>query len=109
MRQPRAHTTQPLIPHTRIVLDADTSHYVTRVLRLKSGSELSVFNATDGEWNAVLESDNKKQATVLLIEQCENHNDSSLTIHLGLGLSRGERMDYAIQKATELGVTSITP
>ncbi len=51
----------------------------------------------------------KRRATVLLGEKCASERESPLAIHLGLGISKGERMDFAIQKAVELGVTQITP
>ncbi len=88
---------------------ADTAHYISRVLRMKSGDALNVFNATDGEFKAVLADVRRHDVDINLIEQVPCHANPSLQIHLGLGLSRGERMDYAIQKSTELGVATITP
>lgn len=85
------------------------AHYIGRVLRLSAGASVQLFDGSGMEYLGELTEVGKKQVRVMLSEQLAGQPDSSLRIHLGQGLSRGERMDWAIQKATELGVTEITP
>ena len=76
---------------------------------MKVGNHFRVFNAGQGEYLAEVIDLDRNQLSARLKEPIENHADPQLRINLGLGLSRGERMDYAIQKSTELGIGSITP
>lgn len=85
------------------------AHYMTRVLRLGLGDSVQLFNGTGQEYRGCLTRLDKKTLEVRLDEQFSGLPESPLAVHLGQGLSRGERMDWAIQKATELGVTEITP
>ncbi|EKE01168.1 MAG: hypothetical protein ACD_21C00200G0001 [uncultured bacterium] len=68
-----------------------------------------VFNDSGGEFHSVIASIRKNLAIVTIGNFIERHNESPLQIHLGQGISRGEKMDFTIQKAVELGVNSITP
>lgn len=86
-----------------------TSHYLSRVLRLAVGAQIQLFDGSGDEYLSEITAISKKVVSVELTKQVAGLPDSSLAIHLGQGLSRGERMDWAIQKATELGVTEITP
>ncbi|MGN8274698.1 16S rRNA (uracil(1498)-N(3))-methyltransferase [Pseudomonas sp. SMN5] len=85
------------------------AHYISRVLRMAEGDAVQVFDGSGQEFLGVLAEVGKKQVRVQLNEQFDGQPQSPLHIHLGQGLSRGERMDWAIQKATELGVNEITP
>jgi len=86
-----------------------SAHYISRVLRLSSGSAVQLFDGSGAEFRGELAEVGKKTVTVELQECLAGMLESPLRIHLGQGLSRGERMDWAIQKATELGVAQITP
>ncbi len=86
-----------------------SAHYISRVLRLSSGSAVQLFDGSGAEFRGELAEVGKKTVTVELQECLAGMPESPLRIHLGQGLSRGERMDWAIQKATELGVAQITP
>ncbi|EHY77637.1 16S ribosomal RNA methyltransferase RsmE [Stutzerimonas stutzeri ATCC 14405 = CCUG 16156] len=86
-----------------------SAHYISRVLRLSSGSAVQLFDGSGAEFRGELAEVGKKTVTVELQEYLAGMLESPLRIHLGQGLSRGERMDWAIQKATELGVAQITP
>lgn len=109
MRIPRIYTPQPLHTGTRIPLDENAFSHAVRVLRLASGDALTLFNGQGGEYAAVLIEVNRKQA-IAEIQGFNNHEaESALNISLGQCISRGEKMDYTIQKAVELGVTAITP
>ncbi len=109
MRLSRIHTPQTLTAGATLQLAEEAAHYVGKVLRLRSGDMLTLFNGHDGEHLAEVVGVDKKSVTVRLVNTVQNRADPVLPIHLGLGLSRGERMDYAIQKATEAGVSSIIP
>lgn len=85
------------------------SHYIGRVLRLAAGDGVQLFDGSGQEYVGELVDVGKKSVQVELREQFDGLAESALRIHLGQGLSRGERMDWAIQKATELGVAAITP
>ncbi|MCL7462191.1 16S rRNA (uracil(1498)-N(3))-methyltransferase [Pseudomonas sp. NW5] len=108
MRLSRFFIDTPLSLGTHTLSETQT-HYMTRVLRLGSGDALQLFDGSGWEFRATLGALSKKSATVELHERIAGLPESPLHLHLGQGLSRGERMDWAIQKATELGVSEITP
>lgn len=85
------------------------AHYIGRVLRMVAGDPVQLFDGSGQEYLGSLLEVGKKRVSVKLDEQLAGQPDSLLKVHLGQGLSRGERMDWAIQKATELGVSEITP
>lgn len=85
------------------------AHYMARVLRLAVGDKVQLFDGSGVEFLGELVEVSKKTVFVALHEQIAGLAESPLHLHLGQGLSRGERMDWAIQKATELGVNAITP
>ncbi len=109
MRIPRAFIDKPLANGLELELDATTSHYLQKVLRLREGARITLFNGQGGEYPAVIKACQKRSALVQLGDGVDNNRESPLRIHLGIGLSRGERMDTVVQKATELGVTEISP
>ena len=85
------------------------AHYIGRVLRHAAGDAVQLFDGSGQEFLGELIEVGKKNVRVELREQFAGQAESSLRVHLGQGLSRGERMDWAIQKATELGASEITP
>ncbi|MFC0669750.1 16S rRNA (uracil(1498)-N(3))-methyltransferase [Azotobacter chroococcum] len=93
----------------RLELPEAQAHYIGRVLRLAAGDAVQLFDGSGREFVGELVEVGKKSVQVELREQFAGLAESPLRIHLGQGLSRGERMDWAIQKATELGVAHITP
>lgn len=109
MRISRLYCPQSLTAQATVALESEAAHYVGTVLRMRAGDHLTLFNGEDGEFSAVIIHADRKSVTVQLADPLAATADPLLPIHLGLGISRGERMDYAIQKATEAGVTSITP
>ncbi len=85
------------------------AHYISRVLRMSEGAALQLFDGSGVEYLGEVIEAGKKAVRVELREQMAGMAESPLQVHIGQGLSRGERMDWAIQKATELGVSAITP
>ena len=109
MREVRVFVELPLAPGREFVAPEALAHYVKNVLRLGVGEALRVFDGSGPEFAATISSVSKKELRILTGVAIDTVPESRLAVHLGLGLSRGERMDYALQKATELGVASITP
>lgn len=109
MRVTRLYLPVSLTSGSTLSLDEDRAHYLRTVLRLKRGAELTVFNGQGGQYPAVVREAHGTDVTIELGEHDVREAESALFTHLGLGISRGERMDLAIQKAVELGVSRITP
>ena len=105
----RLHINDRLGAGATLRLEGDRARYVGRVLRLRPGDTLTVFNGEDGEFSAHIVTVAKSSAEVLVENPLESATESALKLHLVQGISRGERMDFVIQKATELGVKRITP
>ena len=80
-----------------------------RVLRLGPGAQVQIFNGSGQEWPGEILEVSKRAVRLSLSAPSQGLPESPLRIHLGQAMSRGERMDWAIQKAVELGVTDITP
>ncbi|MGI0118853.1 16S rRNA (uracil(1498)-N(3))-methyltransferase [Zooshikella sp. RANM57] len=109
MRIPRIYTSQPLSHTEHLMLDSLAANHVGKVLRMKPGEQIYLFNGTGDCYLAELTEVSKKTVVANVLKKNSAQCESPLSIHIGQCLSRGERMDYAIQKATELGVTQITP
>src|SRR3990167_1456593 len=92
-----------------IVLPENASHHVMTVLRVIVKQALIVFNGDGYEYLVEVASLQKKAVRLLVLEKITVSRESPLKIELVQGISRGERMEYAIQKAVELGVSEITP
>jgi 16S rRNA (uracil1498-N3)-methyltransferase len=109
MRIPRIYTSQSLSSGQTLELEENPSRHIAKVLRMEAGRELVLFNGEGGEYNATLTEVGKKRVSVTLGEFNNIDRASPLKIELAIGVSRGERFEWVLQKATELGVTSITP
>jgi 16S rRNA (uracil1498-N3)-methyltransferase len=90
-------------------LDEKASHHIARVLRGKIGDALVLFNGQGGEYAAEIIHIDKKTVTVNVTAFSPCEVESPIHIHLAQGIARGEKMDFIVQKAVELGVTHITP
>ncbi|EKD54353.1 MAG: hypothetical protein ACD_60C00090G0002 [uncultured bacterium] len=99
----------PLKVNTAIQLDQKASHHLARVLRASIGDPAIIFNGEGGEYASVIQSIDKKTVTVEIKQLIDRDVESSLDLWLAQGISRGEKMDYTIQKAVELGVKKIIP
>jgi 16S rRNA (uracil1498-N3)-methyltransferase len=93
----------------QIQLSEKNSHYLANVLRLKPGDMITIFNGQGGEYIATLIALSKKRVTLMLKQFVAREVESSLTITLGQGIAKGDKMDFIVQKAVELGVTAIYP
>lgn len=117
MRVPRIYQPIALSSGQIIELDAQATTHLTKVLRLRVGDALVVFNGRGdgdgngegGEYEATVSTIGRRIASITLGKVLDRNVESPLELVLVQGVSRGERMDYTIQKAVELGVTHIVP
>ena len=109
MRIPRIFTDQPLSSGANLALSGSAARHLSSALRMSAGQEITLFNGLGGEFSATLTSATKSQVEVSIGEFRNIDRESPLNLHLAIAVSRGERMDWIVQKATELGVSEITP
>ena len=109
MRIPRLYFKDALERGSFIQLNKDSTHYLSKVLRLRVESQIKLFNNNEGEFLATIISKNSTNVTVSIDLQLREPEEDTLRFHVALAITKGERMDYAIQKSVELGVTSIIP
>jgi 16S rRNA (uracil1498-N3)-methyltransferase len=109
MRVSRLYVPNPLMPGQQIKLDDDSAHYLRTVLRLAKDAKIILFNGLGGEFLATLLEVSRSHVRIAIEQRQERNVESPLNVFLGLGISRGDRMDLSVQKAVELGVNRITP
>lgn len=109
MRTPRIFTDSALSTGQTTDLDDSAAQHVGRVLRMQPGQALTLFNGDGQDYAATVTEAGKKRVAVSVEDARPNLTESSLEIVLGQTLSKGDRMDYAVQKAVEMGVTRIVP
>ncbi|QIQ21974.1 16S rRNA (uracil(1498)-N(3))-methyltransferase [Zophobihabitans entericus] len=105
----RLYHSQPLSENNQILLDDDAFNHAIRVLRMKQGDEVILFDGSNYIYPAKLIEVNKKSATAQTTQRILDNRESPLNLHLGQVISRGEKMEFTIQKSVELGVNTITP
>ncbi|KAB0302715.1 16S rRNA (uracil(1498)-N(3))-methyltransferase [Vibrio fortis] len=109
MRIPRIHHPEPIQQLGSLALGEDAAGHVGRVLRMKEGQEVLLFDGSGAEFPAEITEVSKKNVTVNVTERIERSSESPLDLHLGQVISRGDKMEFTIQKSVELGVNTITP
>ena len=109
MRIPRLYFKGALERGSFIQLNNDSTHYLSKVLRLRVESQIKLFNNNEGEFLATIISKSSTNVSVSIDLQLREPEEDTLRFHVALAITKGERMDYAIQKSVELGVTSIIP
>jgi 16S rRNA (uracil1498-N3)-methyltransferase len=105
----RIYQAVSLAPDATITLDDQAAHHLARVLRASVNDEVVIFNGRGGEYYCVISHIDKKNVKVHVKEFHTRDVESPLELYLAQGVSRGEKMDYTIQKAVELGVKKIIP
>ena len=108
-RKPRIYLPQRIGAGERYTLTRDQHRHLSQVLRLKAGAELTLFDGRGGEYAATVEEVQRTTSTVRTGDYRDVDNEPPVHVRLAQSVGRGERTDYAIQKAVELGVTSIVP
>ena len=109
MREIRLYSDQSLNTGTVIELEEAAAHHLARVLRGRVGDNIILFNGDGFDWQCRIGQIDKRRVEVTVGTATPINSESPITFKLGLCLSKGDRFDWAIQKATELGVASITP
>jgi len=109
MRIPRIYTTSELRQGTKFTLEKKAGNHLVRVLRLKPGAEVILFNGQGGHFEAVIDNVTGSNVDITIGRHILHEVESPLEIILAQGISRGERMDYTIQKSVELGASRIIP
>ncbi|MGR8979162.1 MAG: 16S rRNA (uracil(1498)-N(3))-methyltransferase [Gammaproteobacteria bacterium] len=109
MRVSRLYVSQPLTVGQKIELDDDNAHYVRTVLRLTKDDKIILFDGSGGEFLSILLEVSRSGVRIRIERHQDRSVESPLIVFLGLGISRGDRMDLSVQKAVELGVNRITP
>ena len=108
-RVPRVYFSGEVAAHGLCDLPPDESHHVAHVLRLTAGDALVAFDGRGNEYDAVIERVSKSAVTLRMGDPKPVDRESPLQVTLVQGISSGERMDYTVQKAVELGVYAIQP
>lgn len=109
MRNPRIFTDAPLQEGQTVFLDDSAAHHVGKVLRMQADQRLVLFNGDGANYSAELDDVGKKRVSARILAKEESTCEPRLKILLGQVISKGDRMDYAVQKSTELGVDTIVP
>jgi 16S rRNA (uracil1498-N3)-methyltransferase len=106
---PRFHVDAPLRAGGSCELPEDTAHHAVHVLRIRSGEDVTLFNGRGGEYAGRVSSIQRLRVSVDVLEHRAIERESPLRIVLVQGVSSGERMEFTIRKAVELGVAGIHP
>jgi len=99
----------PLKSGETVLLDEKSSHHLIRVLRIQVGEKIILFNGEGGEFESAITAIQRKYVEAVVGAFNPREAESPLWLHLAQGIPRGEKMDYLLQKAVELGVNAITP
>jgi len=108
MSPPRFHCTSPLAPNQRIELPADLAHHAVRVLRLRHGAPIVLFDGGGGYYPASLELEGR-QAWAQLGDHIDAEMELPVCITLAQGIAGGDKMDWIVEKAVEMGVSRLVP
>ncbi|WP_189408018.1 16S rRNA (uracil(1498)-N(3))-methyltransferase [Alteromonas halophila] len=109
MQIPRIHYPDSILMDTPFLLEDSAAHHVATVLRLKPGHPIVLFNGDGNEYSANIVDVERRRVTVEADACLSLNKESPLPLHLGQGVSKGDRMDTVLQKSVELGVSEITP
>lgn len=102
----RLHVPQPLSAGAAILPTLDQSRYLTQVMRLKAGDALLVFNGADGEWRCVI-AEALKKGVVLKAEAQVRAQTTGPDVHLLIAVVKKAALEFAVEKATELGAARV--
>jgi len=108
MKTIRLYQNTPFTEGKTAELNSDNSHHLNKVLRFPVGKNITVFNGDGFDYKALVQ-DAKKTTSLKIISREGNNSESKLDLTLAQGIAKGEKMDFLIQKAVELGVTRIIP
>jgi 16S rRNA (uracil1498-N3)-methyltransferase len=109
MARHRLFVAQTITPNRTLAIEGESAHYLARVLRLRPGGDIVLFDGSGSEFTATVTALRKQRAELMPGAGVCRDVESPLDIRLIQGVSRGERMDLVVQKATELGIHRISP
>lgn len=109
MRNIRVYVNQPLSPEQPVILEDRAAHHLSHVLRLREHDLVHAFNGRGGCYLARIDRVTKHEVIIVPTQFLDEERESGLNLTLAHGIARGQRMDYTIQKAVELGVRRIVP
>jgi 16S rRNA (uracil1498-N3)-methyltransferase len=109
MTTPRFYCPEILAQSSSAELPEQAAHHAARVLRLQVGDQVSVFNGRGGEGEARITDIGKRNVTVEIVAWHAFERESPLQVQLAQAISAGEKMDFTLQKAVELGIGNIQP
>lgn len=109
MERPRFFTRQVLAQGAEIELEAEPARHIARTLRMQPGDSLVLFDGNGAEYPGELVTADKRRVTIRCGKAIAIDRESPLAVELGIAISRGDRLDWVVQKATELGVARIAP
>jgi 16S rRNA (uracil1498-N3)-methyltransferase len=105
---PRFHTPSPLPPGALIELPDRAARHV-QVLRLQPGNRITLFNGEGGECEATVTRMGRSEVQVRIERYLPLERETAREVHLAMGMPANERMDWLVEKATELGVNAVQP
>jgi 16S rRNA (uracil1498-N3)-methyltransferase len=106
---PRFYVPQPQIEKDMLKIEGDEVKHIRKVLRLKAGDQISVFDGSAKEYEGKIVEEGTSSVVIRIENILSSKQESPLEIILAQSLLKGEKMDYLIQKATELGVKAVIP
>lgn len=110
MRKIRIHTVQPLVVGETITLESGPARHLVKVLRQRVGNRIALFNGDGAEYFAEIRTaSGQDTCSAVILERSQPATESALATTLVQAIGRGDRMDWCIQKAVELGVYVIQP
>lgn len=109
MRIPRIYTPQIMTCGETLDLEPQASKHISRVLRLKQHHPIKLFNGLGGEFQATIDAIDNKSVILKIHSHLPENAQPPLNTHIAIGVSKGDKMDFIVQKCTELGVASISP
>ncbi|BAS68319.1 16S rRNA (uracil(1498)-N(3))-methyltransferase [Bathymodiolus septemdierum thioautotrophic gill symbiont] len=108
MKNPRLYQNTLINVNDELTLDAPASHHLVKVLRFQQGKRVTLFNGDGANYTAEI-SQVQKKCVVKILEKSQNLSESKLNLTLVQGIAKGEKMDFLMQKAVELGINKIIP
>jgi 16S rRNA (uracil1498-N3)-methyltransferase len=106
---PRFFVSDPIIAQKEIRISGQEAHHIQRVLRLQVGDQIDIFDGRGKEYRTEIMHQGRQTVTVRILEAKMPDREAPLTVIMGQSLLKGDKMDFVVQKATEMGITDLVP